>query len=101
VDGHHVSRQDIDLIAEVAGNRMIFVTDAMAAAGQPDGGYNIGNLEVVVASGIARLKSNGALAGSTLTMQGAITHAHHCGINEALIESAACELPSALLRAWG
>ena len=101
VDGHHVSRQDIDLIAEVAGNRMIFVTDAMAAAGQPDGGYNIGNLEVVVASGIARLKSNGALAGSTLTMQGAITHAHRCGINEALIESAACELPSALLRAWG
>ena len=98
LDGHHVSDEDIRLISEVASNRMVFVTDAMAAAGQPDGCYTIGDLDVEVKSGIARLKSNGALAGSTLTMQDAVAHAERCGFNQAMIEGAACELPSELLR---
>jgi N-acetylglucosamine-6-phosphate deacetylase len=40
----------------------------MAAAGAVDGKYIIGNLPVLVEHGVARLVSNGALAGSTLTM---------------------------------
>ena len=48
MDGHHVSREDTASIASVAGDRMIFITDAMAAAGQPDGQYSIGDLDVVV-----------------------------------------------------
>ena len=40
----------------------------MSAAGCIDGDYAIGKLEVRVDKGIARLKSNNALAGSTLTM---------------------------------
>jgi N-acetylglucosamine-6-phosphate deacetylase len=39
MDGHHVTRDDVAAIAEAAGDRMVFVTDAMAAAGQPDGNY--------------------------------------------------------------
>lgn len=98
VDGHHVSADDVSVITEVAGDRIVFVTDAMAASGQPDGDYLIGDLEVVVSQGVARLKSNGALAGSTLTMEQAVKNAHRFGISEELIESAAITLPQQLLR---
>lgn len=97
MDGHHVSREDIASIASVAGDRMVFVTDAMAAAGQPDGQYSIGNLDVVVTESVARLKSNGALAGSTLTMQRAVDKAREYEISEEVIGNASIALPSLLL----
>jgi N-acetylglucosamine-6-phosphate deacetylase len=97
MDGHHVSREDIASIASVAGDRMVFVTDAMAAAGQPDGEYLIGNLDVVVSESVARLKSNGALAGSTLTMQRAVDKAREYEISEEEIGNASIALPSLLL----
>ena len=97
MDGHHVSREDIASIASVAGDRMVFVTDAMAAAGQPDGQYSIGDLDVVVTESVARLKSNGALAGSTLTMQRAVDKAREFEISEDVIRNASIALPSQLL----
>ena len=97
MDGHHVSREDTASIASVAGDRMIFVTDAMAAAGQPDGQYSIGDLDVVVTESVARLKSNGALAGSTLTMQRAVDKARDFKIPEEVIRNAAISLPTKLL----
>ena len=97
MDGHHVSREDTASIASVAGDRMIFVTDAMAAAGQPDGQYSIGDLDVVVTEGVARLKSNSALAGSTLTMQRAVEKASEFDISEDVIRNASIVLPSQLL----
>ncbi len=69
----------------------------MAAAGQPDGEYTIGDLDVVVAEGVARLKSNGALAGSTLTMQRAVDKAREFEISEDVIRNASIALPSQLL----
>ena len=98
MDGNHVSKEDVIVIAEVAGDRMVFVTDAMAAAGQPDGEYLIGDLDVVVKDGVARLKSNGALAGSTLTMNQAVAHAQRCGVDQKVIDNAARGLPSMLLQ---
>lgn len=97
VDGHHVSREDVVAIAEVASDRIVFVTDAMSAAGQPDGNYMIGSLEVEVVDATARLKSNGALAGSTLTMNRAVENARKLGISDAIIENAARVLPQKLL----
>jgi len=97
VDGHHVSREDIATIADVASERFIMVTDAMAAAGQPDGNYMIGSLEVEVVDGTARLKSNRALAGSTLTMNRAVENARNFGLSDTLIENAARVLPQKLL----
>jgi len=46
--------------------RILMITDAMQAAGLPDGPSSIGGLDVIVKNGEARLASNGALAGSTL-----------------------------------
>ena len=68
LDGHHVNDADVASIVDVAKDRIIAVTDAMSAAGQPDGPYTIGKLGVTVKDSVARLDSNGALAGSTLTM---------------------------------
>jgi len=68
-DGTHVPADVINSMMEKAHDRIILITDAMSAAGGNDGRYSIGELEVDVKDAIARLTSNGALAGSTLTME--------------------------------
>ena len=97
LDRHHVSEQDITSVVNAATERIVFVTDAMAAAGQPDGDYTIGELGVVVENKVARLKSNGALAGSTLTMDQAVANARSWKLSEQVIERAAKSLPLDLL----
>jgi N-acetylglucosamine-6-phosphate deacetylase len=51
-------------------NRAILVTDAMSAAGMPDGEYRLGGLTVQVANG--RAMCDGVLAGSVLTLDRAL-----------------------------
>jgi N-acetylglucosamine-6-phosphate deacetylase len=46
-------------------DRIQLITDAMRAAGMPDGTYDLGGMNVTVEGNAARLE-NGALAGSTL-----------------------------------
>ena len=75
LDGHHVPYKTAKEIYAAIGNRLIFVTDAMAAAGATDGNYTIGKMPVIVKDGVARLESNGALAGSTLTMDAVFLNA--------------------------
>jgi N-acetylglucosamine-6-phosphate deacetylase len=48
-------------------DRIALITDAMEATGLGDGDFTLGSNDVRVRSGVARL-ANGALAGSTLTM---------------------------------
>jgi len=68
-DGHHVHPAGIKMLVAAKGiDRVILITDAMAAAGQPDGEYDLGGLQVVMQDGVARLKDGDSLAGSTLTM---------------------------------
>lgn len=67
-DNLHLSPDDLEKILGLANDRCIAITDAMSAAGSPDGKYQIGSLEVVVRNGEARLASTGKLAGSTLSM---------------------------------
>lgn len=68
-DGHHVHPAGVELLVRAKGaGGVILVTDAMAAAGMPDGDYELGGLSVVMEGGVARLRGAGQLAGSTLTM---------------------------------
>ena len=67
-DGLHVHPACIRMLHRLKGDRLILVTDAIAAAGLGDGTCQLGELDVVVKDGAARLRENGALAGSTLTM---------------------------------
>ncbi|MFC5530901.1 N-acetylglucosamine-6-phosphate deacetylase [Cohnella yongneupensis] len=74
-DGHHVHPAGIKLLLAAKGaDKVILVTDAMAAAGMPDGDYDLGGLPVEMKCGVARLKDSGNLAGSTLTMIDAIRY---------------------------
>ena len=56
------------VVAAAGADRISLVTDAMAAAGMPDGGYRLGTLAVDVAGGVARLSGTDTIAGSTATM---------------------------------
>ncbi|HEY0795198.1 MAG TPA: N-acetylglucosamine-6-phosphate deacetylase [Acidisarcina sp.] len=70
-DGLHVAPEMVRLFWNAKGpERAMLVTDAMSATGMPDGVYKLGGLDVEVSGGVCRL--DGALAGSTLTMDRAI-----------------------------
>jgi N-acetylglucosamine-6-phosphate deacetylase len=98
LDGEHVATQVVRSIFEAAPNRIVMVTDAMSAAGSTDGTYQIASLEVNVKDGVARLASNGSLAGSTLTMAKAFNHAlNEIGISITEAVHAASTLPALIL----
>lgn len=54
--------------AAAGSHRVALVTDAMAAAGMPDGRYRLGSLPVDVTAGVAELADSNTIAGSTATM---------------------------------
>ncbi|GIH27775.1 N-acetylglucosamine-6-phosphate deacetylase [Acrocarpospora phusangensis] len=71
-DDVHLHPSVIDLVlSAVPGTRVTFITDAMDAAGMPDGDFDLGPMKVEVRSGVARLAGGGSIAGSTLTMDAA------------------------------
>ena len=75
-DGIHVHPAVIGMVFNAVGaHRVALITDAMAAAGQPDGMYRLGALDVEVSEGVARLAGGGSIAGSTLTMDVAVRRA--------------------------
>ena len=66
-DGIHLSREMLELIfKKVARENIMLITDSVSSSWQPDGDTRLGGLDVEIKDGVARLKSNGALAGSTL-----------------------------------
>ena len=74
-DGVHLHPAVLHWAATSSPHRFLLVTDAMAAAGAADGDYLLGPAAVEVRAGVARLASNGAIAGSTLTMDRAVRYA--------------------------
>jgi N-acetylglucosamine-6-phosphate deacetylase len=72
-DGIHVAPEVVKLWWRSKGaERAILVTDAMSAAGMPDGAYQLGGMAVQVANGRATV--GGVLAGSVLTLDRALTN---------------------------
>lgn len=70
-DGIHVDPTLVPVWWRSKGaDRAILVTDAMSAAGMPDGEYTLGGFPVMVANG--RASANGVLAGSVLTLDRAV-----------------------------
>ena len=98
LDGEHVSTAIVRDVFTAAPNRIVMVTDAMSAAGSVDGSYQIAQLAVIVKDSVARLASNGSLAGSTLTMAKAFNHAlNEIGISITEAVHAASTLPALIL----
>ncbi|ABN70610.1 N-acetylglucosamine 6-phosphate deacetylase [Staphylothermus marinus F1] len=76
----HVSPVMIKFTIRYAGiERIVTVTDSIIATDLPDGTYSLGGLEIIVEEGVSRLR-NGALAGSTLTMDKALRNLVKLGI---------------------
>ena len=76
----HVSAPMLCLVWRLAGpGRVALITDAIPAAGLPDGDYSLGGLRVRVRDGVPRLE-DGALAGSSLTMDQAVRNAISLGV---------------------
>lgn len=70
-DGIHNTPEMVKLWWRAKGSeRAILVTDAMSAAGMPDGEYTLGGFAVQVANG--RAMARGVLAGSVLTLDRAL-----------------------------
>src|SRR4051794_10396286 len=89
-DGVHVHPAVLAIVHAAKGAGAVsLVTDAMQAAGLPDGEYALGDQAIAVAGGEARTAA-GALAGSTLTMDRAVRVA---------VEQAGIPLPDALAMA--
>jgi N-acetylglucosamine-6-phosphate deacetylase len=98
-DNIHLHPGMLAFAARSAGpDRAALVTDAMDAAGMPDGKYELGGQEVVVADRVARLARNGSIAGSTLTMDAALRNAVAAGIP---LEDAAAMASTTPARALG
>lgn len=72
-DGIHTAPEMAKLWWRAKGpERAILVTDAMSAAGMPDGEYQLGGFAVQVANG--RALARGVIAGSVLTLDRALTN---------------------------
>jgi N-acetylglucosamine-6-phosphate deacetylase len=97
-DGIHLHPEVLRWAATTAAHRFVLVTDAMGAAGAGDGDYVLGPAAVRVRDGVARLASNGAIAGSTLTMDRAVRYAvQTAGLAFDAVVEAATATPARLL----
>ena len=67
-DGVHLHPETVRLVSKIKSHdKVVLVTDSMAATGCPDGVYALGGLKVSVKAGRATLE-DGTIAGSTLTL---------------------------------
>jgi len=98
-DGVHIDPGLIAAMQTIIGaDHIAFVTDAMAAAGMPDGAYQLGPMAVVVGGGVAQLapapgadpNQPGAIAGGTSHLIDQVRVAVQAGVPlEAAVRSAA------------
>lgn len=87
-DGHHVHPKAIEVLVKTRGvDQVVLVTDSMRAGGLGEGKSQLGEFEVEVKDGCARLVDGNSLAGSVLTMIDAVRN---------IVEWKIADLPSAI-----
>ncbi len=98
-DAIHVHPAALRLAFRAKGlSRATLVTDAMQAAGMPNGEYRLGGATVIVSAGRAEIAGGGSIAGSTLTMDAAVANAvRFLGISLEEAVVLACGNPARLL----
>jgi N-acetylglucosamine-6-phosphate deacetylase len=97
LDGAHVHPVVAGLLMSGAPGRVALVSDAMAAAGGPDGGYRLGGRDVSVRDGVAVLAGTTTLAGSTLTLDAALRNALAQGVPPVAAVAAVTAVPARAL----
>ena len=101
-DGVHLHPRVVaDVVRWVGGDRAVLVTDAMAAAGMPDGSFRLGGRTVTVTDGVAT-GVEGQIAGSTIALVDALRHAVTvAGVPLRAAVAAATRTPARLLGLTG
>jgi N-acetylglucosamine-6-phosphate deacetylase len=102
-DGVHLADETVAMVFELVGaDRIALVSDAMAAAGMPDGHYPLGPMTVDVVAGVARLTGDagtpGAIAGGTARLVDVLRRTvHDAGVPLPAAVTAATTTPARLL----
>lgn len=97
-DGTHVNPALVrDVVEMVGAENVALVTDAMAAAGMPDGAYRLGSMDVTVADGVARLTVGGAIAGGTARLSDVLRRTVRGGVPLVDAVRAATHTPATVL----
>jgi N-acetylglucosamine-6-phosphate deacetylase len=80
-DGYHLNAAATDIVFKMKGSsHTMLISDCMQAGGMPDGNYTLGEFDVVVKDGTARLQDSGNLAGSILKLSDAVKNVVSWGI---------------------
>jgi N-acetylglucosamine-6-phosphate deacetylase len=95
-DGVHVSDELLRIAFAAAPGRCSLVTDAVAAAGLPDGAYRLGGIEVEIEDGVSR-RPDGTLAGGTSRLADCLARLGALGVDAAEAAAAVTERPGRLL----
>lgn len=100
-DGVHLAAETVRFALDLAApGRAVLVTDAMAAAGMPDGRYRLGALDVEVSDGVATLAEGGSIAGGTAHLLDVVRFAvERAGVDLATAVHAASRVPARVLGA--
>lgn len=93
-DGVHVRPEFASFVWLANPERIVMVTDAMAAAAGPDGDYELGELSVTVRDRIARIEGTDTIAGSTLTLDRAVRNAVAAGVPLVRAVASATSIPA-------
>ena len=94
VDLHHLDPRICQLAFNAAPDRVVLVTDAIAAATMQDGEYELGGAAVMVRDGLPR-RSDGTIAGSALTLDAAVRNAVNvCAVPLAQALDSATRIPA-------
>ncbi|WP_433672867.1 N-acetylglucosamine-6-phosphate deacetylase [Nocardia sp. CA-136227] len=101
-DGVHLADGVVRMVFDTIGpDNLALITDAMAAAGQPDGRYQLGSLDVVVKDGVSRIydpHGEGPIAGGTATASDVLRRTvFQAGVDLTAAVTAACATPARLL----
>lgn len=98
VDGHHLADDTVRMAWRAAGERVVLISDAVAAAAAPDGDYTLGGAVPIHSTGGVVRTEAGSLAGSTLSMLAAVRNSHALGVPLAAALTAATEAPARMAR---
>jgi N-acetylglucosamine-6-phosphate deacetylase len=94
VDLHHVAADAVRVAFAAAPGRIALVTDAVAAAGMPDGEYELGGEPIFVKAGEPPRRASNVLAGSGLRLDHAVGNAIGLGIDDVVALEAATTVPA-------
>ena len=97
VDGQHVCDDAVDLVVRAAADRLLLVSDAMAATGLGDGDYVLAGSRVRVGGGVARLVEGDSLAGSTSLIRDSVARLLGRGTGYAAVVRWTSTNPAAVL----